>query len=211
MVFIALRSVADGVVATELDETAQRPRMSVVRPADLPAWVAAREGERPRWVWNDTARWYPPLLAAGTRVDRALDLRLCRRILRASTSTAATDLASAPQDDWDAPAPTATGPSNALFDLEPATAESDPVIELRRQRVAVEAATAPGKLEPAARRRERRCSGRRRDAVRRAAVAARAARADPHRRAGSPSGRRVARRAWRPCSPRCVPPSTTRP
>ena len=92
VVFIALRSVADGVVATELDETAQRPRMSVVRPADLPAWVAEREGERPRWVWNDTARWYPPLLAAGTRVDRALDLRLCRRILRSSTSTAATDL-----------------------------------------------------------------------------------------------------------------------
>ena len=82
-VFIALRSVADGVVATELDETAQRPRMSVVRPSDLPAWVAEREPQKPRWVWSDTAHWYPPLLAAGTRVERALDLRLCRRILRA--------------------------------------------------------------------------------------------------------------------------------
>lgn len=146
MVFIALRSVADGVVATELDETAQRPRMSVVRPADLPGWVAEREGERPRWVWNDTARWYPPLLAAGTRVDRALDLRLCRRILRASTSTAATTLASAPLDDWDSAAPAASGPTNALFDLEPATADPDPVAELRRQRIAVEGSTAPGKL-----------------------------------------------------------------
>ena len=104
-VFIALRSVADGVVATELDETAQRPRMSVVRPADLPDWVAEREAEKPRWVWNDTSRWYPPLLEAGTRVERALDLRLCRRILRASTSTAGTASATAPADEWDDPAP----------------------------------------------------------------------------------------------------------
>lgn len=145
-VFIALRSVADGVVATELDETAQRPRMSVVRPAELPAWVAEREPEKPRWVWNDTSRWYPPLLAAGTRVERALDLRLCRRILRASTSTAGTALAAAPADEWDEPAP-ARPPSNAtLFDLEPASADADPVAELRRQRVAVDAAPVPGKL-----------------------------------------------------------------
>jgi DNA polymerase I len=146
MVFIALRSVADGIVATELDDTAQHPRMSVVRPAELPAWVAAREGERPRWVWDDTSRWYPPLLEAGTRIDRVLDLRLCRRILRMSTSTAATSFASAASDDWDAPAPAATGASNALFDLEPVTAAPDPVVELRRQRIAVEESTAPGKL-----------------------------------------------------------------
>ncbi len=42
MVFIALRTVADGVVATELDETAQRPRMSVVRPYWPPQYVKAR-------------------------------------------------------------------------------------------------------------------------------------------------------------------------
>lgn len=145
-VFIALRSVADGVVATELDDTAQHPRMSVVRPAELPAWVAEHEGNRPRWVWDDTARWYPALLEAGTRVDRALDLRLCRRILRMSTSTASTSFASAATDDWDSPAPTLTRASNVLFDLEPATADPDPVVELRRQRVAVEESAAPGKL-----------------------------------------------------------------
>ena len=144
--FIALRSVADGVVATELDDTAQHPRMSVIRPAELPAWVTAREGERPRWVWNDTSRWYPPLLAAGARVDRALDLRLCRRILRSSMASAATPLATAVQDDWDAPAALATGPTNALFDLEPAVAESDPVVELRRQRETVEASIESGRL-----------------------------------------------------------------
>lgn len=144
--FIALRSVADGIVATELDETAQRPRMSVVRPAELAEWVAEREPQKPRWVWNDTSHWYPPLLAAGTRIERALDLRLCRRILRASTATAGTDFASAPADEWDAPAPNRPTSSNALFDLEPATADADPVAELRRQRVAAESAPVPGKL-----------------------------------------------------------------
>jgi DNA polymerase-1 len=144
--FIALRSVADGVVATELDDTAQNPRMSVVRPAELPAWVAERESERPRWVWDDTSRWYPPLLEAGTRVDRGLDLRLCRRILRMSTSTKDTSFATAPTDDWDGPPPAASRTTNALFDLEPATADPDPVVELRRQRIAVEESTAPGKL-----------------------------------------------------------------
>ncbi|MEO5919733.1 MAG: bifunctional 3'-5' exonuclease/DNA polymerase, partial [Pseudolysinimonas sp.] len=81
----------------------------------------------------------------GTRVDRALDLRLCRRILRSSTSVAHTSFAAAATDDWDAPAP-ARATSDALFDLEPAKADPDPVVELRRQRVAVEEATAPGKL-----------------------------------------------------------------
>jgi DNA polymerase-1 len=120
--------------------------MSVIRPSDLPAWVAEREPQKPRWVWSDTAQWYPPLLAAGTRVERALDLRLCRRILRASTSTTGTDLASMPADEWDVAAPARKTSSNALFDLEPATADPDPVTELRRQRVAVEAAPVPGKL-----------------------------------------------------------------
>jgi DNA polymerase-1 len=144
-VFIALRAVADGVVATELDDEAKRPRMSVVRPADLAGWVAAREAEKPRWVWDDTAHWYPPLLQAGTRVDRALDLRLCRRILRSSTATAGTELATADADEWDGPAP-ARGASQALFELEPASADPDPVAELRRQRTAIDAAPVPGKL-----------------------------------------------------------------
>ena len=144
--FIALRSVADGVVATELDDAASRPRMSVIRPGDLPGWVAEREPAKPRWVWNDTARWYPSLLQAGTRVERALDLRLCRRILRMSAATAGTPLASAPADEWDEPTPVRPMATDALFDLEPASADADPVAELRRQRVAVDAAPVPGKL-----------------------------------------------------------------
>ena len=143
--FIALRSVADGVVATELDDEARRPRMSVVRPAELASWVAGREAEKPRWVWDDTAHWYPQLLRAGTRVERALDLRLCRRILRHSTSTAGTELADAAADEWDVSAPVRST-SQALFDLEPASADPDPVAELRRQRAAIDAAPVPGKL-----------------------------------------------------------------
>jgi DNA polymerase-1 len=144
-VFIALRTVADGVVATELDENAAHPRMSVVRPDDLPAWVAERESGNPRWVWDDTTHWYPALLRAGVRVERALDLRLCRRILRSSTATSGTELATAPPDEWDAPAPD-RGVSGALFELEPASADADPVAELRRQRGAVDAAPVPGRL-----------------------------------------------------------------
>src|SRR6478609_11415773 len=50
--------------------------------ADLPAYVGAREVDAPRWVWDDTARWYPPLLAAGVRVGRCHDLRLGHHLLR---------------------------------------------------------------------------------------------------------------------------------
>lgn len=44
---------------------------------------AARDGagDPPRWVWDDTARWYPALLEAGVRVARCHDLRLGRRVL----------------------------------------------------------------------------------------------------------------------------------
>ncbi|QJU54620.1 bifunctional 3'-5' exonuclease/DNA polymerase [Herbiconiux sp. SALV-R1] len=66
------------------------------------------EAAHPRWVWNDTAAWYPRLLAAGVRVERCVDLRLCHAILRASTLTAASELARAPRESW-ATMPTAAG------------------------------------------------------------------------------------------------------
>ncbi|MCW2839356.1 MAG: DNA-directed polymerase [Aeromicrobium sp.] len=57
---------------------------SDVAMADLPAFVAGREAQDvpPRWVWDDTARWYPGLLAAGVRVRRCHDLRLAHHLLR---------------------------------------------------------------------------------------------------------------------------------
>ena len=37
----------------------------VIELVALPALVEEREADSPRWVWDDTARWYPALLAAG--------------------------------------------------------------------------------------------------------------------------------------------------
>ncbi|WP_298742310.1 bifunctional 3'-5' exonuclease/DNA polymerase [uncultured Microbacterium sp.] len=46
---------------------------------------AVRDADpRTRWVWDDSRRWYPDLLAAGIEVARCRDLRLAHAILRAS-------------------------------------------------------------------------------------------------------------------------------
>src|SRR6187402_2113802 len=65
------------VVVVTLDEQARALRSSEVAAADLPRVVADLERDRPRWVWDDTGHHYPALLAAGVRVERAHDLRLC--------------------------------------------------------------------------------------------------------------------------------------
>ncbi len=144
------------------------PTTSVeVALADLPAAVREREAQRPRWVWDDTAHWYPPLLAAGVRVQRCHDLRLCHRILRGSALTVTSELALAPPGPWDERAgesgpPAAQGPS--LFDafddgaldadaddLPGAASHADAgphgdLAELARQLAAVAGSAAPGRL-----------------------------------------------------------------
>jgi len=75
------------------------------------------------------------------RVERCLDLRLCRRILR----NAASVTAEFPHDGWDGPAPSAAA-SDALFDLEPPEPDDDPVAELLRQRAAIAASPLAGRL-----------------------------------------------------------------
>lgn len=117
---------------------------------DLPAFVAREEPGRPRWVWDDTARWYPELLAAGVRVERCHDLRLCHMILRFSALTAASALATAPQNAWDAP-PAALRNArrdDALFDLDDPrpVPESDPLAEYLLQRAAVSGCAEPPRL-----------------------------------------------------------------
>jgi DNA polymerase-1 len=103
-----------------------------------------------RIVWDDTRRWYPKLLAAGIRVERCVDLRLCHAILRHSTLTADSELARAQPGPWDAPAeieqPRESG--TALFELEQPepVGQPDPVEEWMRQRAAVAASTDPGRL-----------------------------------------------------------------
>lgn len=76
-------------------------RRDEIALAELAAYVARREPERPRWVWDDTARWYPPLLAVGVRVERAHDLRLGRRLLRRAPAADVSLLEGEESGHWD--------------------------------------------------------------------------------------------------------------
>lgn len=117
-------------------------------PAALAAFVREHEEGRPRWVWDDTSRWYPALLAAGVRVARCHDLRLSRAILRRSVATAASPLARAPQDAWDAAA-SAPAAVDTLLGFEEApsdSAELDPLAELARQEEALASSADHGRL-----------------------------------------------------------------
>jgi DNA polymerase-1 len=104
-VHLVLRRVDGGVLATPLTDagTADGDPIRLDEPG-LPAFVAAHDAPGVRWVWDDTARWYPAVLAAGGRVGRCVDLRLCRRILRAALAARGSALAAAPADALDAPA-----------------------------------------------------------------------------------------------------------
>ncbi len=109
------------------------------------------ERDHPRWVWDDTARWYPELLAARVRVERCFDLRLCHAILRNSSLTADSALARAERGAWDAPPATETPAreSGALFDLDDAAenpTEPDTIAEFDLHTRAVEQSAEPGRI-----------------------------------------------------------------
>lgn len=143
----ALQRTRSGIVATELTDAGDPVSSTTLAEAALPAWVAEREPHRPRWVWGDSSRWYPALLAADVRVERCVDLRLCRAILRNAAAAATSQLALAKRDAWDAPAPArVAAASDALFDLEPPPDDDDPIVEWRRQRDATAAAGDDGRL-----------------------------------------------------------------
>jgi DNA polymerase-1 len=116
----------------------------------LPATVVQLEAGHPRWVWDDTRRWYGPLLAAGVRVERCVDLRLSHAILRNSELTAASELARARPNSWDSsPAEEIEQVrGDALFEFEESrgVAEEDPLEEFRMQRTAARSATDPGRI-----------------------------------------------------------------
>ncbi|WP_263055081.1 bifunctional 3'-5' exonuclease/DNA polymerase [Curtobacterium sp. RIT-PI-V] len=152
---LVLRRVDGGVLATPLTDagTAAGEPMRVDE-SGLPTFVAAHDAPGVRWVWDDTARWYPAVLAAGGRVGRCVDLRLCRRILRAALAARGSALAAAPADALDAPVAEARvlRPTQAqLFDDALFTAsvpddDVDPVAEFRAQLAAVAGSTSPGAL-----------------------------------------------------------------
>ena len=117
--YVALSRTRRGIRMDELDDLGAPARAArTVTQAELARVVAELERNRPRWVWDDTARWYPPLLQAGVRVERCHDLRLSHTIVRNSVLTASSELARAEPNAWDArPEVDASAPSTAtLFD-----------------------------------------------------------------------------------------------
>ena len=152
---LVLHRVDGGVTATPLTDAGE-PLGDPTRLDEprLPAFVAAHDGPDVRWVWDDTARWYPAVLAAGGRVGRCTDLRLCRRILRGALASRGSALAAAPPDAWDGPGQEArlTRPTqarlfdDALFAVAPVDDVADPVEEFRRQLDAIATSTTPGAL-----------------------------------------------------------------
>ena len=120
----------------------------VVAMADLPAHVGAREtesAEPPRWVWDDTARWYPALLAAGVRVARCHDLRLCRRLLVRAPAVDPDLLRGEESTHWDRLGPAVTT-DPVLFSADDTTEHLRADREDDRQQAAIAASPEAARL-----------------------------------------------------------------
>ena len=115
--------------------------------SDLPAFVRAADAERGglRWVWDDTARWYPPLLAAGVRVERCHDLRLGHRLLVRAPAADAALLVGEQSEQWDRLGPsTASDPT--LFAVDDVSEHLRADLEDARQLATVAASREPTRL-----------------------------------------------------------------
>jgi DNA polymerase I len=112
---------------------------------ELPGFVRRREADGVRWVWDDATRWYPALLAAGVRVQRCTDLRLCAAILRRSPSVDPSVASGRDVAGWAALQPV-TAAEPALFPLEDPADRLDPVAEDDRQQAALAASADRGRL-----------------------------------------------------------------
>ena len=129
-----------GVVVVDLDADGRELSRSVVAPEEFPAHVSERERSAPtRWVWHDSSRRYPALLAAGVRVARCHDLRLVHRILLGLEGT---DPTARQRDDvWAGEGVPAPDAGQALFDLVaptgPTAAIEETLAEFARQRDAL--------------------------------------------------------------------------
>ena len=104
--------------------------------AELPAYVREREIDAPRWVWDDTARWYPPLLAAGVRVGRCHDLRLGHHLLRRAPAVDGLLLDGEDSAHWDRLGPS-TVSEPVLFSADDAAEHLRADVEDARQLEAV--------------------------------------------------------------------------
>ena len=109
---------------------------------DLPAFVRGREVDGPRWVWDDTARWYPPLLAVGVRVERCHDLRLGHHLLRGAPAADPRLLTGEQSEHWDRLGPTTASPPT-LFSIDDTAEHLRADLEDARQLAAVAASPRP--------------------------------------------------------------------
>src|SRR3954454_14464830 len=113
--------------------------------SDLPGYVRSRELDRPRWVWDDTARWYPSLLRAGVRVERCHDLRLGHHVLRRAPAVDGSLLEGDQSEYWDRLGPTM--PSDpALFSVDHTAEHLRADLEDARQLAAVAASDERARL-----------------------------------------------------------------
>ncbi|MGV8857301.1 bifunctional 3'-5' exonuclease/DNA polymerase [Rhodoglobus sp.] len=157
--YIVLTTVGRDVTAIRVDPLGLVLREENV--TDVSQFVSDTQSNEPdvRWVWHDTASWYPQLLAARVRVARCFDVRLCHTILRNSVFTSESALAQARSGSWDSlpqsgpPALTELGPvqHSTLFDCDEdaATAASetlDVLSEFQRQLDAISSSAEAGRL-----------------------------------------------------------------
>ena len=145
------RSRAGSVLAVHLDDAGAVLQEHTVAPDALTAYVRDHEQTGPRWVWNDTRAWYPPLLAAGVRVERCVDLQLSHAILRLSTLSATSELALRPPGPWDVRPDIADDSAVhvALFDLddeEDRTEALSALDEFTAQQTAIAGSSGAGRL-----------------------------------------------------------------
>ena len=145
--YVAVSSPGAGLVdVVELDAEGAEVARERMAHSDFPAWAQAREARHPRWVWDDTQRWYPPLLEAGVRIDRCVDLRMCRQLLRHAMAARGTELARRAPDSWDVRGAAVAPSTDTLFDLDEPHPDADPVAELQLQRETIAASDTPGQL-----------------------------------------------------------------
>ena len=143
---VLLRRLDGGRVEVRV-RTVDGATVEVARPArgELADVVRERERAGVRWVWDDTTRWYPALLAAGVRVERCTDLRLCHAVLRRSPFVDQALLTGADTAGWDALAPADPG-DPALFPLEDPADALDAAAEDDRQQAALAASPQRARL-----------------------------------------------------------------
>jgi len=129
-----------------------RERVDVAAWPDAVRRRAADETASARWVWSDTPRWDDPLAAAGVRVARCHDLRLCHAILR-DTELIPEAPALRAHTEWDAAAPVDPPVAQALFDWDDGAVVrgvphgiDDALAEFARQRAAIASASDAGRL-----------------------------------------------------------------